>query len=253
MGLFRKLGKAIEAVVDLTDDSGHGVGSIDDDRPPVALGANASSLAELRALHSESGGRAGRAIVQRTDGVSEVAWGESGGGHEAVLMVLRVRELDGGFGPTVEKRVVMPRAAGLQIGAGLEVPVERDPNSGELVGVDRDALIEQLRPQFDEALAAERARRDVSVASAATAIRDGFTDMRAADAAAAPSETLEGVTADQWLQARRVLAKGRIPDAVRDRTLAAYGIAPATWPAVDAAWSNRAITEPLLAERLANL
>ncbi len=251
MGLFRKIGKVVEVVVELTDESSEGIGPLRD-APPVAIRPEASSLAVLKALAAQSGGRSGRGIVQWTDGVSAPEDGRDGGSC-TVAMIVRAREIDGGFGPRVKKHVLLPRDAGLLIGAGLEVPITRDPATGELTGVDRRALADELRPMFAEARAAENARRNLGVGFAVAAIREGFADLRQSDAEAQPAATVAGVTADQWLQARRVIAMGRIPDAIRDRTLGAYGIPAGRWSEIDAAWSGRAKTDPVLADRLANL
>ena len=253
MGIFGKLGKVVDAVLDLTDDSSQGIGERRE-APPVELRADATPLADLQALAATSGGRSGRAVVQYTDGVSAAESGSSEASSDAVLMGLRVRLLDGGFGPRIEKRVMLPRLAGLLIGAGLEVPVDLHPTTGELEGVDRTALIEELRPQFAQALADEQARQSFTLTAAAASISNAFDDLRTADAAAAAeaaAQTVEGVSVDQWLLARKVLATGRIPDAIRDRTLAAYGVPAGRWAFVDQAWSARAASDPGLAARLA--
>ena len=66
-------------------------------------------------------------------------------------------------------------------------------------------------------------------------------------------ETVAGVSSDQWLQARRVLATGRVPDTIIDRTLGAYGVPAGRWSEVDAEWSRHAAADPALAARLAKL
>lgn len=220
------------------------------DAPPVAIRSDASSLADLEALAATSGGRKGRAIVQWTAAVSDSTEGHRGGNcvHQVIV---RARELDGGFGPNVKKSVLLPREAALLIGAGLEVPIIRDPPSGELEEVDRRALVDELRPMFAEAREAEKARRGAT--ATVDALREAITELRQPRAATEPPDTVAGVTADQWLQARRVLAKGRIPETVIDRTLAAYGIPAGRWPEVDAGWSDRAARDPAIADRLANL
>lgn len=249
MGLFRKLGKIVEAAVELTDDSSQGIG-LRAESPPVALRPDASSLTVLHALAASSGGTRGRAIVQSTDGVSQQEWGVSARGSCTIQMLLRAREVDGGFGPRVEKHVLLPIEAALLIGSGLEIPITRDPVSGAFTGVDRSALIEELRPQFAQALADDEIRRRRGMRYAADAIREGFDELLVP--AAAP-DAIEGVTADQWLQARRVVGMGKIPPAIVDRTLAAYGVPAGRWPQVDAAWSQRAASDPALAARLAAL
>ncbi|MDO8362635.1 MAG: hypothetical protein Q7V88_07045 [Actinomycetota bacterium] len=251
MGFFRKLGKAIEGAVELADGDSYGTDARAD-KPPVAIRTDASSLADLQLLAATSNGRLGRATVQWTEGVSAVEEGNADG-YCTVQMGVRVRELDGGFGPCVAKRVLLPRDAGLVIGAGLEVPITRDPATGALEGIDRKALVEELRPLFAEARAEEAARRSVGLGVVATALREGLNDLRQPATVPEPSATVEGVTADQWLQARRVLAAGRIPPAVLDRTLAAYKIPAGRWPQIDAEWSARAAADPALAARLANL
>lgn len=237
--------------MELSTGSTHGIGP-SADKPPVGLRPAASSLADLQVLALASAGRVGRAIVQSTEGVSAREGGGSGGSC-TVQMVLRARELDGSFGPRVEKHVLLPRDAGLLIGAGLEVPIERDPTTGALLGVDRRLLADELRPMFAEARAAEKARTSIGLGSAASAIREGLADLRQTDSVAEPAETMVGATADQWLQARRVLATGRIPETVLDRTLAAYGIPAGRWSEIDAAWAGRAANDPVLAAQLANL
>ncbi len=251
MGFFRRLGKVVEGALDLTDESSGGIGPVAD-RPPVAPLPGASTLVLLQALAQTSGGRAGRAIVQSTDGVTTLEGHAAVRGSCTVQMILRARELDGGFGPRIEKHVLLPVAAGLLIGAGLEVPITRDPRTGALVGVDRDALIDELRPRFAEAIEAEKARSQLGLGYAVGAIRDGVAELlHPPPTDSAP--TVEGVAADQWLQVRRVLQTGRIPAAVLDRTLAAYGIPQGRWPRIDAVWSSRADADPALADRLAEL
>lgn len=254
MGFLRKLGRVVDTAMELADGAPDGIGPVAD-RPPVALRPDASSLADLEALAVTSGGRAGRAIVQSSDGVSE--YGIDGARHAEgtcrVSTILRVREIDSGFGPRVEMGVWLPRVAALLIGVGLEVPVTRDPTTGDLVGIDRRALVEELRPHFDEVREASKARGRGDLGRAATAIREAVVELGQPTPATEPSEIVEGVTADQWLQARRVLATGRIPAAVFDRTLKAYGIPAGRWSEIDIAWSACAATDPALADRLANL
>jgi hypothetical protein len=251
MGFLKKVGRLVLDATDLSSDSSHAL-MHRQDAPPVAIRPDASSLADLHTLAATSGGRAGRAIVQWTGGVPARVWGDQEGrGSSNVDMILRTRELDGGFGPCVQESVMLPREAGLLIGAGLEVPIIRDPTTGELKKVDRERLLDELRPLFAETKEADRAQH--SIRGQVNSVREAVSDLRKPAPPTEPPETVIGVTADQWLQARRVLGTGRVPDAIIDRTLAAYGIPKGRWPEVDAAWSARAATDRALADRLKNL
>jgi len=251
MGFFRKLGNIIGGAVELADGDSGGTDARAE-RPPVPPAAGASSLADLRMLALTSNGQLGRAIVQWTEGVSAVENGNADA-QCSLRLGVRVREVDGGFGPCVATTIIVPRDAGLVIGVGTEVPVVRDPASGAFDRIDRAALVEELRPQFAEARAEDDARRQINLGAVAFAVREGLDDLLRPAPPADPSSAVEGVTADQWLQARRVVDTGRVPPAVLERTLAAYKIPPGRWPEIDAQWSARAAADPALAARLAQL
>lgn len=253
MGFLRKVMNAADAVLELADDSSEGIGPTAQNVDPVPLGPNASSLEELAALAASSDGTRGRAIVQSSEGVAAREGARTLVERENVRMVLRLRLAEGGFGPRVEKSPILPRDAGLVIGRGLELPVNLGPD-GAIVDIDTGLLTEELRPQFAAAREEEKARRNRGLGFVVGAVRDGVDDLRTAKPDTPPPPDLPGGTsADLWLQARRALRNPRLREAQRSKVIAACGIKPDQWDAVDAGWTARAASDPALAARLAEV
>ena len=249
MGLLKRIKKAADIALEV--GTGEFQLGINQNVPPVDPGPDAWPLEDIARLAAQPDSRA-RAIVQDTEGAHE----RERGSHAlvdrtSISLTLRLRNADGGFGPRCQHTVMVPRDATLLLTPGTEIPVLVDPSTGEIDRIDKKPMVEELRPRFAEARAAEKTRNRRGLGFVADALKEGASTLRSGEEPSA-DEAIEGVTADQWLLGRTALRRP-MPDAVRDRTLERYGVPPGRWDSIDAAWSARAAADPDLAARLARI
>jgi hypothetical protein len=232
MGIMKRLKQAAEIALEIDPPS--------QTIPPVAPGQNAWSAEQLAALEQESGGTAGRAIVQSSDGPPGWHGGEFGGpgSRTSVEMIIQLRLPDGSFGERSRQTPTLPREAAFLAGRGTDIPVLVDPATRTVTGIDVKQLVREQEPYFAEARQAEKdnRRRARDVGFLAGAIKEGIDDLRAP---ASPDDTIEGVAVHQWQAMRTALSKHPIPPDKIDALAQRYGVPPGRWQAVDEAWTAR--------------
>lgn len=245
MGIFKRVKQAIEIGLEVDQPSKAS--------PSVPLAAGASTPEQLAALADESAGTRGRAVVQRTDGPRATE------DHTQALvdrstteMVLELRMPDGSAGERRRFRPTLDRAAAYLAGHGTEVPVTLDPLTGAMVEVDTKALHAELKPRYAEAEQALKEADKGGLGLRHLGALVGDLKEQHAHSRQQPDPTvdlIEGVSADQWLLARKALGRN-VPASVVARVAKAYGVPPGRWAEVNAAWSARAEGDPDLKKRL---
>lgn len=206
--------------------------------PPVEPGPGAWTVEQLAALEQESGGSAGRAIVQSSDGVTAMTSGKEFSGRQTVELIIQLRLPDGTFGERSRQTPVLPREAAFLAGRGTDIPVLVDPATRKVKGIDVQQMVRELEPRFAEARQAEKdiRKRSRDVGFIAGAIKEGIADL---SAPSPPEDTIEGVAAHQWQAMRTALSKHPVPPEKIDALAQRYGVPPGRWDAVDAAWTAR--------------
>jgi hypothetical protein len=159
---------------------------------------------------------------------------------------------------------------GAQIPGPMDIPVWADPATGRIVDVDVDRMIAELEPQFDVAKRIWK-EEDAPMASARTVLKapklakgllrkikdevgDVVGEIKAiGDPGTPPQEgprpsdadhpPIEGVGYRRWVEVTAGLQR----DEVHPSHLEAYttfrGVPAGRWPAVDAAWQQRAAND----------
>jgi hypothetical protein len=157
----------------------------------------------------------------------------------------------------------------------IDIPVWADPTTGQIIAVDVDGMVAEMQPLFDWAKRVWK-EEDAPLAPVRTVLRspklakgllrkakeqvvEVVGDLRAmGDSGAPPSDAgprpddashppIEGVGYRSWVMTRGGLVMDRVHPAHVEVYVTHRGAPPGRWAAVDAAWEQRAATEPRLA------
>ena len=160
---------------------------------------------------------------------------------------------------------------GIQIPGPIDIPVWADPTTAEIIAVDVDRMVAELQPSFEIAKRIWK-EDDAPLAVARTVMKSpklakgllrkikdevgdvvkdikGIGDSGAPplEVGARPDDSVEGVDYRTWVTITAGLQRDEVIPAAVDGYAAFRGVPAGRWPAVDAAWQQRAVTDPRVA------
>jgi hypothetical protein len=159
---------------------------------------------------------------------------------------------------------------GVQIPGPMDIPVWADAATGQIVQVDVDRMIAELEPSFEIAKRIWK-EEDAPLAGARTVAKapklakgllrkikeevgDVVKDVKAIGDTGAPpqvgprpTDAVEGVDYRTWVTVTAGLQRDEVLPTAVDAYTSFRGIPSGRWAAVDAAWQQRAATDPVVA------